>query len=125
MKNARCLGEPIELFFPVRENAAEYAHAREMCLACPVRQTCLDFALETGTDSGMFGGMTPRERRGWRLGQIANIEHGGYHGDSPGTERGYYREKRAGQIPCQECRKGFNRAVYARAKARKEARASA
>lgn len=34
-----------------------------MCAKCPVRQECLEWALETAQDFGVWGGMTERERR--------------------------------------------------------------
>lgn len=39
--------------------------AKEICAGCPVRQQCLDDALELGSD-GVWGGTTERERRQMR-----------------------------------------------------------
>lgn len=37
--------------------------ARELCFSCPVRSACLVEALSSGTEFGVWGGMTERERR--------------------------------------------------------------
>jgi WhiB family transcriptional regulator, redox-sensing transcriptional regulator len=37
--------------------------ARELCFSCPVRMACLVEALSSGTEFGVWGGMTERERR--------------------------------------------------------------
>jgi WhiB family redox-sensing transcriptional regulator len=50
----------IAIFFPESGN---YSEARNVCLACTVRQDCLEMALSTSDDQyGMFGGKTPKER---------------------------------------------------------------
>jgi WhiB family redox-sensing transcriptional regulator len=36
--------------------------AKALCAQCPVRQTCLDAALETGDTHGIRGGLTEEER---------------------------------------------------------------
>jgi len=70
-KRAACLTEDPELFFPtvgvesaskeVRD--AAWAAPRAVCQACPVRALCLDTALANREAEGMFGGLTPDERR--------------------------------------------------------------
>lgn len=37
--------------------------ARETCLRCPVREACLMFALTNEISDGIWGGLTPTERR--------------------------------------------------------------
>jgi WhiB family redox-sensing transcriptional regulator len=34
-----------------------------ICRSCPVRTECLDWAVSTGQHEGVWGGMTPEERR--------------------------------------------------------------
>lgn len=36
--------------------------ARAICMTCPVRDECLNYALETGETVGIWGGLTPEER---------------------------------------------------------------
>lgn len=66
-----CITEDPELFFPtvgvessnkaVRD--AAWAAPRAVCQGCPVRALCLDSALANREGEGMFGGLTPDERR--------------------------------------------------------------
>jgi len=37
--------------------------ARELCDGCPVKRNCLAFALYYGEEEGIWGGLTPDERR--------------------------------------------------------------
>jgi len=55
-----------ELFFPVAPAGsalAQLARAKKVCARCPVRTPCLEFALETGQDFGVWGGTSEQERR--------------------------------------------------------------
>lgn len=36
--------------------------ARQICAHCPVRQACLDYALDAREPHGTWGGLTPAER---------------------------------------------------------------
>lgn len=40
-----------------------YDQARKICQMCPVRETCLEEALKRKERFGMWGGLTPIERR--------------------------------------------------------------
>lgn len=65
MAQANCKDMDLDLFFP--ELGANYdPFVKEVCLACPVIEQCAWYANETSSESGMFGGMTPFERRTWR-----------------------------------------------------------
>jgi WhiB family transcriptional regulator, redox-sensing transcriptional regulator len=66
-----CLGQSPDLFFPVEvdprtgdESEPAYAdpHTKNLCSWCPVRVECLEFALLTDQESGIWGGMTTYER---------------------------------------------------------------
>jgi WhiB family transcriptional regulator, redox-sensing transcriptional regulator len=61
MADAACAGMDASLFFPVNGN--DVAAAVEICQGCPVRDDCLDYALERGEDHGVWGGCSERERR--------------------------------------------------------------
>lgn len=55
-----------ELFFPVGTDGPtllQIAEAKAVCVVCPVREDCLSWALETGQDAGVWGGLTEEERR--------------------------------------------------------------
>jgi len=62
-----CRTEDPELFFPdgtSGRHAAQAEEAKAICnTRCPVRDTCLDWALEQRQDSGVWGGTTEQERR--------------------------------------------------------------
>ena len=58
--------EDPELFFPVGTSGpaiAQIADAKLVCGRCPVTAECLSWALESGQDAGVWGGMSEDERR--------------------------------------------------------------
>lgn len=63
---AACRDADPELFFPISElgpGARQITEAKAVCARCPVRERCLDYALDNGLDHGVFGGTTDTERR--------------------------------------------------------------
>jgi WhiB family transcriptional regulator, redox-sensing transcriptional regulator len=63
---ALCRDTDPELFFPIGTTGAalvQIDHARAVCRQCPVQADCLDFALSTNQDSGIWGGTSEEERR--------------------------------------------------------------
>jgi WhiB family redox-sensing transcriptional regulator len=63
---AICRDEDPELFFPVGNSGpalAQIADAKVVCTRCPVTAECLSWALESGQDAGVWGGMSEDERR--------------------------------------------------------------
>jgi WhiB family transcriptional regulator, redox-sensing transcriptional regulator len=58
---AACRGLDTNVFFPLTDEEADEAKA--ICAACPVREECLEFALLTRQDDGVWGGLTETERR--------------------------------------------------------------
>ena len=44
------------------DTGSRYVQARKLCGRCPVRQKCLEYALEQREEFGMWGGLSPRER---------------------------------------------------------------
>jgi WhiB family redox-sensing transcriptional regulator len=51
----------LDVFFPERGETA--GPARQVCAACPVREPCLEYALNNRITHGIWGGLTERERR--------------------------------------------------------------
>ena len=45
------------------DTSSYYDEAREICMACPIRLECLAHALANKERFGMWGGLTPIERR--------------------------------------------------------------
>ena len=63
-EEALCAQVDAELFFPERATWWQVPLAKNVCAACPVRARCLDWALAAGeTEHGIWGGLTPAERR--------------------------------------------------------------
>jgi WhiB family redox-sensing transcriptional regulator len=63
---ATCLEEDPELFFPIGNTGPallQIEEAKAVCRRCEVRETCLQWALDTGQDAGVWGGMSEDERR--------------------------------------------------------------
>ena len=66
---AACRGEDSSFYFAPGyfekrgEKLAREAVAKRICAVCPVRQLCLDYALETREGHGVRGGLNETERR--------------------------------------------------------------
>jgi WhiB family transcriptional regulator, redox-sensing transcriptional regulator len=61
---AACRQTPTRLFFPAGNFARmEEKQAKAVCAACPVRVPCLAFALEHDEPFGVWGRLSPEERR--------------------------------------------------------------
>ncbi|HXU96825.1 MAG TPA: WhiB family transcriptional regulator [Jiangellaceae bacterium] len=63
---AACRDEDPELFFPIGNTGPallQIEEAKSVCRRCPVREDCLQFALESGQDAGVWGGLSEDERR--------------------------------------------------------------
>lgn len=66
---AACRDAEHDLFFPIGTTGpalAQIKRAKQICGGCPVREPCLEWALKTGEDSGIWGGKTGEERRALR-----------------------------------------------------------
>ena len=63
---AACLDEDPELFFPIGNTGpaiAQIEEAKKVCRRCEVVDTCLKWAIESGQDAGVWGGLSEDERR--------------------------------------------------------------
>ncbi|MGW7087597.1 WhiB family transcriptional regulator [Streptomyces sp. NPDC054871] len=64
--HAACLDEDPALFFPNGTTGPwllVIADAKKVCARCPVMEQCLQWALETRQEYGVWGGYDERERR--------------------------------------------------------------
>ena len=65
-----------EAFFAIEEvhsnrsRLLEIRFAKGICSTCPVKDLCLTYALEAKEESGIWGGMTAKERHELRSGVI-------------------------------------------------------
>lgn len=63
---AACTDEDPELFFPVGSTGPavdQIAEAKKVCARCAVREPCLEYAISSNQDAGVWGGMSEDERR--------------------------------------------------------------
>ncbi|HVF06095.1 MAG TPA: WhiB family transcriptional regulator [Frankiaceae bacterium] len=66
---ALCRGDDAVHFFAPNhmerkpEKDLREAKARALCASCPVRERCLDHALEVGEPHGIWGGLNELQRR--------------------------------------------------------------
>jgi WhiB family redox-sensing transcriptional regulator len=68
-ERAACRDVDPELFFPVGTGPAAQAQviaAKRICHGCPVQLPCLEWALRSPQDEGVWGALDPVERRGLR-----------------------------------------------------------
>ena len=81
-EEAECRRHPKETFYPIiidgdgvewiddgtiweafGDTSEYYDEARDICESCPVKKRCLAYAMENKERYGMWGGLTPIERR--------------------------------------------------------------
>ena len=65
-KQALCRDTDPELFFPIGTTGqapSQISEAKNVCRECTVKKECLDFAIETNQDCGIWGGTSEDERR--------------------------------------------------------------
>jgi WhiB family redox-sensing transcriptional regulator len=61
MGQGNCREHPPSTFFP--SDGVGVDIARRICVDCPVKEPCLEYALHNGVDHGVWGGTSERERR--------------------------------------------------------------
>lgn len=96
--DAACRGMNITLFFPEAGEPAREAKA--VCAACPVRQPCLQYALDNYETFGCWGGTTEPERRRLRPRRRGIPTH---ERQPCGTDAGYVRHRRNLEDACGPC----------------------
>lgn len=72
MEQALCAqtGPADFMWFPDKSERA-YSDARRTCAACMVKRSCLEYALDIDDQWGMYGGLTPNERKQLKRGGAA------------------------------------------------------
>src|SRR5674476_869888 len=69
---AACLGEDPELFFPIGNTGpalVQIEEAKAVCRRCGVVDSCMKWAIESGQDTGVWGGLSEDERRAHETGR--------------------------------------------------------
>lgn len=89
---ALCQGLHAHIWYPPLESPNPgnyYAVGKRVCARCPVWRECLENATENNETWGMWGGLTPQERKG-----TARVAHGTVENFRLGCE-------------CSECKKAY------------------
>lgn len=60
MKRGNCHNHPLDVFFP--SDGVGVLRAQRICAGCPVRDICLEYALEAKIEHGVWGGTSERQR---------------------------------------------------------------
>lgn len=63
MDLAKCYGDDAAKWFPAQGERHLITVAKRFCTGCPVRQRCLDYALDNQILHGVWGGRSPLERK--------------------------------------------------------------
>lgn len=73
-RQAACKDTDPDLFFPVGATGGaleQISEAKLVCQACEAQEPCLEFALATNQESGVWGGTSEEERRKLRKAWLA------------------------------------------------------
>jgi len=65
-RRSACRDSSPDIFFPIGTTGPALEHidtAKRICSACQVRPECLEFALATNQEAGIWGATTEEERR--------------------------------------------------------------
>jgi WhiB family redox-sensing transcriptional regulator len=79
-QRAACRDTDPDLFFPVGSTGPaveQIINAKAVCAICEARASCLEFALVTNQESGIWGGTTEEERRKLRKAWLARQRQAG------------------------------------------------
>lgn len=68
MDQALCAQVDGDLWYADKGDWPTTIKAKVICRKCPVRVQCLDYALSNNETFGVWGGMTPQQRRDLRRG---------------------------------------------------------
>jgi len=68
---AACKEQGIAMFFPGRGQSSLVKKAVATCQFCPVQYECFEYAMNTETEDGVWGGSTPEERSKWIQSKIS------------------------------------------------------
>lgn len=71
----RDIADP-DIFFPIGNTGPaldQIEEAKRICRACGVRRDCLAWALATGQDNGVWGGLSEDERKALRRGEAVLV----------------------------------------------------
>jgi len=71
IQSAACRGVDVNIFFPDEDQPKNDVRSRELamayCKTCPVKNECRDYAISNNLYIGIYGGMSNRQRRLYRM----------------------------------------------------------
>lgn len=114
-----CRNNDPEMWFAESDSkalTAEQLEAKRLCDTCPVRLACLEKAFDNHEEWGIWGGLTPKERRDIRPKQKRSQRQPINHG----TEGGYKQHQRRKDKACEPCTRASNLAKRARVERARE-----
>lgn len=79
-EQAACRDTDPDLFFPVGSTGPaieQIDSAKQVCSTCESMRACLEFALATNQESGVWGGTSEEERRRLRRSWLSEQRRGG------------------------------------------------
>jgi hypothetical protein len=117
MTDAACRGHDPNWWHPAKGgDNVNTTKAKRICETCPVAVQCLQYALDIGEQTGIWGGVSVnkyRKEHGKTVTRRPKVNYGGgiagvQHPDrwkpiEHGTANGYRAERRRGLKPCQPC----------------------
>lgn len=68
---AACKNQGINKFFPGRGKSSLVKKAISICEYCPVQYECFEYAMNTQTEDGVWGGSAPEQRAKWIQSKIS------------------------------------------------------
>jgi WhiB family redox-sensing transcriptional regulator len=77
MERAACKGTDTDaVFYPEIPHMSAGDEARAICAVCPVREQCLEYAIDNHEPDGIWGGKTWRQRRRLVTARRRELEEG-------------------------------------------------
>ena len=67
MDHAACQGMDPNLFHPAKDEKLKQVKARAICMGCPVRIDCAEYAIPQASCLGFWGALSEQERRALRI----------------------------------------------------------
>lgn len=98
LEDAACLSHPDpDLWFATRSDPVAAREAKEVCMTCPVRAKCLNYALTHDEPHGIWGGVDEDRRERLRRSLRIPRPHG--------THARYLSHVKEGEEPCGPCKR--------------------
>jgi WhiB family redox-sensing transcriptional regulator len=104
---AICKDKPIEFFFPEMNDKRGQMESRAFCKTCPVKNECLEEAIEN-MERGIWGGTSFKDREAIRRTRGTYRSKNGRTGTTHGTLSGAKWHSTRHEPACVPCREAVN-----------------